>query len=108
LNRQQLNGPIFSALRGPDPRTGVGGVGFAFTPGFRTVRWGKQLFELTDKQALAIEAMHESWFNGLRLHQTEIQGAADTPQRMTELFRGHPAYGTLILHDDSGRYWLDL
>jgi len=102
-------GPVYSALRGPDIQASGSGVGFQFSPGYRSALWSEQHFKFTPKQALAVEALHEAWFNGLpSLHQDEIQGIAETPQRMTELFNGHPAYGTLIRSDQAGHYWLDL
>ena len=55
-----------------------------------------------------IEAMYDAWLQGHRLQQSEIKAGAHTRQRMTELFRGHAAYGTLIKNDGDGRYWLDL
>jgi len=42
------------------------------------------------------------------MHQTEVQGAADTNRRVAQLFEGHPAYGTLIKHDGNGYYELNL
>lgn len=38
----------------------------------------------------------------------KIQGAANTSQRVGQLFAGHPAYGILIKHDSLGYYWLAL
>jgi hypothetical protein len=102
-------GPIYSALRGGNHRFDAEGVGFFFSPGFRSAIVGDQEYSFSDKQALAIEALYEAWHGGNpRLHQNEIKGAAHTSQRVGQLFSGHPAYNVLIKHDRSGFYWLDL
>jgi hypothetical protein len=102
-------GPIYAALRGGDHRFQRGGIGFVFSPGFRSAVYGDQEYSFTDKQALAVEALYKGWQHGIsRLHQTEVQGQAATNQRLVQLFRGHPAYDVLIKHDGSGYYWLDL
>ena len=88
--------PFYSALRGPSRHSGEG-IGFSFSPGFRSACWGDQDYSFTNKQAQAIEALYEAWKNGTgRLHQDEIKGLVGSNQRMTQIFRGHPAYGTLI------------
>ena len=102
-------GPIYAALRGTDYRFCGHGIGLVFSPGFRSAVLGDQEYSFTDKQALVVEALHEAWKNGApRLHQTEIQGAAGTNQRVGQLFARHPAYGSLIKYDGVGYYWLDL
>lgn len=102
-------GPFMAALRGSDHRFSSGAIGFIFSPGFRSAVVGDQEYSFTDKQALAIEALYEAWQKGVgRLHKDEVQGVVDTSQRVGQLFRGNPAYGTLIKYDSSGYYWLDL
>ncbi|MCW5718669.1 MAG: hypothetical protein KIS68_12645 [Bauldia sp.] len=99
--------PILAVLRPPRDPTNVK-AGFAHSPDFRTVRWSDQTFDFTPKQALVVEALYEAWFDGtLKRSQAVLQGRG-VGQRMTELFRDHPAYGTFILHDGQGFYWLDL
>jgi hypothetical protein len=102
--------PFYSALGQPPKYVpGSEAVGFQFSPGYRSVLWGENDFSFSDKQSLVIEALHDARLAGTgRLHQTELQGVADTSQRMTELFRRHPAYGTLIKNDGTGYYWLNL
>jgi hypothetical protein len=102
-------GPIYAALRGSDYRFRGDGIGFVFSPGFRSAVVGDREYSFTDKQALVVEALLGAWKNGIsRLHQTEIQGAASTNQRVGQLFAGHPAYGSLVRYDGAGYYWLDL
>jgi hypothetical protein len=102
-------GPFYAALRGTDHRFSADGIGFIFSPGYRSAVVGDQEYLFTDKQALAVEALDNARRSGIpRLHQNEIQGAANTSQRVGQLFAGHPAYGILIKHDSLGYYWLAL
>ena len=101
-------GPFYAALRGTDHRFRGNGIGFVFSPGYRSVVVGDQEYSFTDKQARAVEALDKARRSGNpQLHQTEIQGAANTKQRVVQLFKGHPAYGGLIKGDGHGYYWLD-
>lgn len=103
------DGPFYAALRGGDHRFRAEGIGFVFSPGFRSAVVGDQEYTFTDKQAQVIEALYEALRSGnSRLHQTEIQGVVDTSQRVGQLFGDNPAYGVLIKYDGSGYYWLDL
>jgi hypothetical protein len=100
---------ILAALRGPSRPPKGGGLGFCFSPSFRSCVYGNQQFRFSDKQALAVEALYEAWNDGLPgLHQDELKNRVHTNQRMTQLFYGNPAYGILIENDGSGRYWLAL
>jgi hypothetical protein len=102
-------GPFYAALRGTDHRFRGNGIGFVFSPGYRSAVVGDQEYSFTDKQAQVIEVLYEALRSGVpRLHQTEIQGVATTNQRVGQLFAGHPAYGVLIKYDGLGYYWLDL
>ena len=58
-------GPVYAALRGSDHRFHSGGIGFAFSPGFRSGVFGDQEYSFTDKQALVVEALYEAWKNGI-------------------------------------------
>jgi hypothetical protein len=96
-------------LRGIDHRFRTGAIGFVFAPGFRSAVVGDREYSFSNKQALVIEALEEARRGGnSRLHQTEIQAAADTSQKVGQLFPNHPAYGALIRYDGTGYYWLDL
>jgi hypothetical protein len=100
--------PIYAALRGPTRNVQAPGIGYSFSPGYRSARIGDNHYEFTDKQALAIEALYIAWGQGLSLHQSEIQGAADTTRRVGQLFGLNPAYGTLIISSGKGLYTLAL
>ena len=103
------DGPFLAALRGRDNWFRNNGIGFRFSPGYRSATVGANDYSFSDKQARVVEALDEARRSGVpRLHQTEIQGKADTSQRVGQLFSRHPAYGTLIKYDRAGYYWLDL
>lgn len=101
--------PFIAVLRGNDPRFRGGGMGFTFTPGYRSGVVGDKDYRFTDRQALVIEELVKarSEGNGIR-HHTELAAAAGTNQRVGQLFRNHPAYGSLIKYDTKGYYWLNL
>jgi hypothetical protein len=104
---------FLAKLRGEDAAFRTGGVGHAFSPGFRSAIVGDQQYKFTKKQAEAVEALFDAWKAGLKqMHQDEIKGLLGTNQRMGQLFRDrdrcHPAYGTLIRYDRDGYYWLEL
>ena len=100
--------PLIAALSG-SRGTHSGALTHSFGPGFRSGTVRGVPYTFSDKQALVIEALFGAWEVGRRrLHQNEIKGLADTNQRVGQLFRAHPAYGTLIQHDHAGYYWLDL
>jgi hypothetical protein len=100
---------ILAALREPAHLPSGVGIGFRFSPGFRSCVYRGEQFRFTDKQSLAVEALYNAWKDGLPgLHQDELKGQACTTQRITQLFVGNAAYGTLIKTDKSGLYWLDL
>jgi hypothetical protein len=100
--------PVFAVLRGRTESPAAQAIGFDFSTGFRSGRRGDQTYVFTDKQALVIETLYNHWTRRLPVHQTELQGAADTKQRVGQLFLGHPAYGTLIRPRGEGFYELDL
>jgi hypothetical protein len=101
--------PILAALRGPTPLPNDGGIGFRHSAGFRACAFGSEQFRFSDKQALAVEALHDAWRQGLPgLPQGELMGRVDTTQRISQLFHGHPAYGKLIRVDGNGFYRLNL
>jgi hypothetical protein len=100
---------ILAALREPAKLPKAGGIGFRFSPGFRSCVYRGKQFRFTDKQSLAVEALYNAWNDGLPgLYQDELKGHAQTNQRMVQLFSGNSAYGKLIMNDGSGFYWLNL
>jgi hypothetical protein len=108
--RLKFNDEAFlTKLRGEDAAFRKGGIGYVFSSGFRSAVVGDQKYEFTKKQAEVVEVLFEAFESGLhKMHQDEIMGRVDSSQRMGQLFHGHPAYGTLIMNDSHGYYWLAL
>ena len=108
--RLKFNDDAFlTKLRGEDAAFRKGGIGYVFSSGFRSAVVGDQKYEFTKKQAEVVEVLFEAFESGLhKMHQDEIMGRVDSSQRIGQLFQGHPAYGTLIVGDSHGYYWLAL
>lgn len=79
------DGPFYSALRGGDPHFHADGIGFVFSPGFRSAVFGDQDYSFSDKQAHAIEALYEAWRTGnpgsiklrFKVRQTRARGSGN-------------------------------
>ena len=100
---------FLTKLRGEDVTFRAGGIGYVFSSGFRSAVVGDQKYKFTKKQAEVVEVLFEAFESGLhKMHQDEIMGRVDSSQRIGQLFHGHPAYGTLIVGDSHGYYWLAL
>ena len=100
---------LLQRLRGHDPRFHAGGIGYVFSPGFRSAVVGDQKYQFTKKQAEVVEVLFGAFTSGLgKMHQDEVMGMVDSSQRIGQLFQGNPAYGTLIMNDSQGYYWLSL
>jgi len=108
--RLKFNDDAFlTKLRGEDVAFRKGGIGYVFSSGFRSAVVGDQKYEFTKKQAEVLEVLFEAVEAGLhKMHQDEIMGRVDSSQRIGQLFHGHPAYGTLVVGDSHGYYWLAL
>jgi hypothetical protein len=108
--RLKFNDEAFlTKLRGEDAAFRKGGIGYVFSSGFRSAVVGDQKYEFTKKQAEVVEVLFEAFESGLhKMHQDEIMGKVDSSQRIGQLFQSHAAYGTLILGDSHGYYWLAL
>lgn len=98
---------VIAAIRGTAPPS-ASGIATVFSLGFRSAAHNGAEYTFTKKQAEVIEALHGAIAYGTgRLHQEEIKGSANSNQRVGQIFRDHPAYGTLIKYDGDGYYWLD-
>jgi hypothetical protein len=108
--RLKFNDEAFlTKLRGEDAAFRKGGIGYVFSSGFRSAVVGDQNYEFTKKQAEVVEVLFGAFESGLhKMHQDEIMGSVDSSQRIGQLFHGHPAYGTFIVGDSHGYYWLAL
>lgn len=104
-------GALLAALRADDRVVvGTGGIGYVFSDGFRSAVVGDTSFTFTRKQAAIIEALYEGYRSGLeRIHRDEAAAAAESNQRIVQIFRDNKdAYDQLIGSDDQGYYWLKL
>lgn len=98
---------LLTKLRAEDVAFRTGGIGYAFTSGFRSAVVGDQKYQFTKKQAEVVEVLFQALESGLqKMHQDEVMGSVNSSQRIGQLFKGHPAYGTLIMNDGQGYYWL--
>lgn len=102
---------LLTALRADDRVVvGTGGVGYVFSDGFRSAVIGDKDYTFSKKQAAVIEALYDAYRSGLkRIHQDEAAAAADSSQRLVQIFRDNKqAYEELIGSDEQGYYWLNL
>lgn len=71
---------------------------------FRTLIWGGIRYHFTRSQAAAVRLLWEAWESGLpELSQeyvlAEIESDAD---KLSDLFKGNPAWGNVIVHAGKG------
>ena len=71
----------------------------AMSAGCEAVRWGETVYTFTLKQRMVVAALREArelgvhWVSGDAL----MEAAESDNNRLRDLFRGHPAWGTLIV-----------
>lgn len=75
---------------------------------FRQVRWFGRDFEFTPAQAAIVDVLWRHWENGTpRVGADPLLHAADmVSDRVSHLFKGSEAWGTMIGTDSVGHYWL--
>jgi hypothetical protein len=73
--------------------------GAVHSPDFASVRWRGQVFAFTPKQRLIVAALWHARQQGYEWVSTEslLEAAESNGGRVRELFKGHPAWGTLII-----------
>lgn len=78
------------------------------SPDFASVLWFGEQFTFTPNQAACVKVLWEAWENKTPiLGAAAILEAADASQRRLDLvFRGHQAWGTMIVSPSKGRYCL--
>jgi hypothetical protein len=66
---------------------------------FASVRWGGELYGFSPTQARVVRLLWEAWENGVPdIHQaTLLDRAGSECRQLRSLFKGHPAWGTLIV-----------
>lgn len=75
---------------------------------FRSVWWFGESFEFTGNQALVVKKLWEAWLNKTPvLSAATLNDALDSESRMSVVFRGHPAFGTMIVKSGKDSYRLE-
>ena len=71
---------------------------FRHSPDYATVIWKGQAFYFNRHQATCVRLLHEGWMNGTELLGGDyLLGALGSASRMSDLFKRHPAWGSLIV-----------
>ena len=72
---------------------------FSHSIDFRFFKWGKTEFSLTPTQAACVRVLMEEWGNRTPEvgGETVLAGARSDAKRLQDVFRGHPAWRTLII-----------
>ena len=83
---------------------------FRHSPDYATVIWKGQAFYFNKNQATCVRFLHEAWLNGTpNVLGHTLLSAILSASRMSDLFKHHPAWGTLIVHGERKvLYRLDL
>ena len=78
------------------------------SPDFRTVRWYGKTYHFTPAQSLIVAQLWTAWENGTpRMGAASLLEAADmVSDRIADLFKGHAAWGKLVMFSP-GLYWLE-
>ena len=66
---------------------------------FRSLRWGTATHSFTAKQAVVVEALYKAWQAGEPDigNETLLEAAGSEGKRLKDIFRGNPAWQTLIV-----------
>jgi hypothetical protein len=82
--------------------------GVRYANDYSTVKWGDETFTFTKKQRRVVQALFAARREGHELHQQGLLDAADSDAtRLRDLFRDHPAWGSMIAPgEDIGTYRL--
>lgn len=71
--------------------------GIRYSNDYAAVKWGDVTFSFSKKQRRVVHALMAAWRDGQAAHQTSLLDAADSEaNRLRDLFRDHPAWGTMI------------
>lgn len=83
---------------------------FRVSPDFRSVTWRGLPFTFTPSQARAIQNLHEAHSQGIRALSSELtlEGTGRQAVRVSDVFKRHPAWKTLVVTVGKGAYALDL
>lgn len=75
---------------------------------FRSVRWYGVDYVFTPAQSLIVQALWNAWENKTpRMGARALLRAADMiSDKISDLFKEHPAWNVMIHTDNKGNYWL--
>lgn len=78
-------------------------------PGFASVRWFGRVYTFTRIQSAIIEKLWQAWQEGTPdVHQSLLLVDAESESKsLADTFRGHPAWGELIVSSAKGIYRLN-
>ncbi|MBL8824848.1 MAG: hypothetical protein JNJ77_19840 [Planctomycetia bacterium] len=78
------------------------------SPDFRSVVWDGKHYIFTPGQAAIVEVLWKALNRGTpKVGAGPLLHAADlVSDKVSKLFAGHPAWGTMIMTDGVGVYWL--
>jgi hypothetical protein len=78
------------------------------SPDYCAVRWHGEAYTFTPTQAAVVRQLWEAWADGSPevRQETLLEAADSTAGRLRDLFRGHPAWGNLIVPAAKGMYRL--
>ena len=71
---------------------------FQHSPDYASVNWLGQQYQFNKKQATCVRLLHEAWFEGTPyLSGQHLLSEILSASRMSDLFKGHPAWNSLIV-----------
>ncbi len=82
-------------------KTGMGDNDVGHSDDFRSLKWFGETYSFTVNQAPVVKMLYENWQNGTPdVGNETLLSAVDhefPPERLSVLFRDHPAWGTIIV-----------
>ena len=71
---------------------------FQHSPDYASVNWLGQQYQFNKNQATCVRLLHEAWFEGTPyLSGQHLLSEILSASRMSDLFKGHPAWNSLIV-----------
>lgn len=77
---------------------------------FRSVSWFGVIYCFSPGQAVIVRELWKAWRNGTPFVGAAVllEAADMVSDKISQLFKGHPAWGTMIRTDSKGIYWLHI
>jgi hypothetical protein len=104
LHRTELEGGKGAAAAPLGPRRPA----MRHSPDFCSVRWGDEDYTFSPNQQAALRVLWEAHDNGTPgvRQETLLEAAGSEGSRLRDVFRGHPAWGNLIVPAGKGIFRL--